>query len=168
MNKITLLLSMVMTVSHLLAQQTINFRGGQLRVAGTSAGVIFGNGAPANTYECFLDVNKAEKTLTCTTVQTIGAGENNKDVVVKKVSLADLKIEFWDEEPDTDEKMFPQPVYKVVLQTKNYEKLVSVKASYRFMSDDALESQDNVYEILVVFKEKADGAAFIKLLNEYK
>lgn len=168
MKKIALLFSAVLAVTLLHAQQTITFRGKQLNIAGKSAGVIHGNGAPGNTYECFLDINKAAKTLTCTTVQTIGSGENNKDVVVKKVALSDLKIEFWDDEPDTDEKMFPQPVYKVVLQTKNYEKVVTVKANYRYMSEGEFTDWDNVYEILIVFKDKENAMAFIKQLNEFK
>jgi hypothetical protein len=171
MKKIALFFSFVLSGSIatvIQAQQTISIKGTSYTIAGESAGKISGNGAAANTYECFLDVNKEDKTFTCTTVQTIGTGDNNKDVVVKTVALSALKIEFWDEDPDTDNNMFPQPVYKVVLQTKDYNKVVSVKANYRYMPDGEMAEQDNVYEILVLFKEKADGTAFIKLLNGFK
>ncbi len=162
----TMLLAIPFMVLH--AQQTISIKGTTVTIAGESAGKIYGNGAPGNSYECFLEVNKETRAFTCTTVQTIGTGDNNKDIVVKTVPLSALKIEFWDEDPDTDNNMFPQPVYKVVLQTKNYDKAVTVKANYRYMPAGELEDQDNVYEILVLFKEKADGTAFIKQLNEFK
>jgi len=151
-----------------IAQTSMQFKGKDIVVAGVSAGSVKGIKNNPSFYECFWELNKENKTLTVTTVQTFGTNTNNKDIEVKTVSVADLALEFITGDIASEDEVFGEPVYILNLYTIENKELVKTAHCYRFSETEELEAGENTWSLRIVFKEKTEAQSFIGLLKGIK
>lgn len=175
--RIVLVIILLINASTVSGQQhVINLKGYPFTLTGNSAGkIIYDEGKQSTEFFWLITPDSAlqqtpggVKYFSCGQVQIFDTTVNNKNLTISFAPISKLKVDFYDKGLPEEKELYSAPSFKVILRTTDNFRHVEILANYRFHDDNTLRRLENTNEILIVFKEKADAHAFVKIFNEVK
>lgn len=168
---VSLLLSGILTsfMSLSIAQTTVTFKGEPLSVPGKSAGKIKGLDYNPSEYESFYVIDKKNKTITFSNIQTFGLDENTAnqlDYETFTIAFSDISELFIPEAPMLDPTSFGVPVYEVAISCNEFSECIQFQYNYRFSPSRELIKGTNNMSMKVYFLSEAEANEFVKELNK--
>lgn len=151
------------------SQTMVTFKEEPLVIAGKSAGKIKGLDYNPSEYESFYSIDKKNKTITFSNLQTFGLDDNPKnniDYETFTVSFANIAKEYVPESPMPDASSFGVPVYEVALSCTGFEECIDFQYNYRFSPSREMIKGTNNISMKVYFISEAEAIAFIKTLRK--
>lgn len=156
-------------ISLSFAQTPVSFKGQELIVPGKSAGKIKGLDYNPSEYESFYVIDKKNKSITFSNLQTFGLEENKDNQVdfeTFTISFTDISTLFVPETPMLDPTSFGVPVYEVAISCNEFTECIPFQYNYRFSPSRELIKGTNNMSMKVYFVSEAEADAFIKELRK--
>lgn len=151
------------------AQTPVTFKGQELIVPGKSAGKIKGLDYNPSEYESFYVIDKKNKTITFSNIQTFGLDENTAnqlDYETFTIAFSDISELFIPEAPMLDPTSFGVPVYEVAISCNEFSECIQFQYNYRFSPSRELIKGTNNMSMKVYFLSEAEANEFVKELNK--
>jgi hypothetical protein len=161
-------LFILMTIA-VKAQTKITFKGEELIIAGQSAGKIKGLDYNPSEYESFYKIDKKNKLITFSNIQTFGLDDNaanNIDFETFKIPFSSIASEYFPERPTPDATSFGVTVYEVAISCKGFEECIDFQYNYRFSPSRELIKGTNNISMKVYFLSELEANEFIKSLKK--
>lgn len=151
------------------AQTAVTFKEQELIIPGKSAGKIKGLDYNPSEYESFYSIEKKNKTVTFSNLQTFGLEENPKNTIDYEtftISYASIAKEFVPETPTPDASSFGIPVYEVAISCKEFGECIDFQYNYRFSPSRELIKGSGNMSMKVYFVSEAEATDFIQAIRK--